>query len=477
MKATALSTAAWETVRAGNVLTLVNGRAFKPSEWQSHGLPIVRIQNLNNPEAPFNYYDGELPEKFLVDDDDLLFAWSGTPGTSFGAHIWRRGKAWLNQHIFKVLFDAGDFDRRFLRLAINQNLNEYIRLAHGGAGLAHITKGRFEDSLLLKPPLDEQVHMVEGIEQQLTRLDAGVAALKHVQAHLKRYRAAVLKAACEGRLVPTEAALARQEARPYEPASALLERIAAEKLALAPKTQRNKSRKRTTAMLPPDLPRHPEGWQWATADQLTRWITDGEHLTPRRSAAGILLLSARNIRDGRISFDEVDFVPADEVERIERRLRIEAGDVLLSCSGTVGRTCAAPPELRFTLVRSVAVLRPLFGMGLYISLALRSPQLQAQIATKKTQTAQSNLFQGRIRQLVLPVPPLAEQHHIVAEVERRLSLADDLDRIVNANIHRATRFRQSLLRAAFAALPPQGDATGRAPAGTDSWRKIEEHRR
>src|SRR5262245_49297157 len=156
----------WDKVKVGKALRLINGRAFKPTEWKPSGLPIVRIQNLNNPEAPFNYYDGDLPDKFLVDDGDLLFAWSGTPGTSFGAHIWRGGKAWLNQHIFKVLFDETEFDKRFLQLAINENLDEYIRAAHGAAGLAHITKGRFEESEIPKPDLDEQREIVAEIEKQ-----------------------------------------------------------------------------------------------------------------------------------------------------------------------------------------------------------------------------------------------------------------------------------------------------------------------
>jgi type I restriction enzyme S subunit len=183
--------------RIGGALRLVNGRAFKPSEWSKSGVPIVRIQNLNNQDAPFNYYRGELPEKFKLRDGDLLFAWSGTPGTSFGAHIWRGGEAWLNQHIFKVQFDEAEFDKRFLQLAINQNLQEYIRAAHGGAGLAHITKGKFEASELSKSPLLEQRRIVAEIEKQFTRLDAGVAALRRVQANLKRYRACVLKAACD----------------------------------------------------------------------------------------------------------------------------------------------------------------------------------------------------------------------------------------------------------------------------------------
>src|ERR1700738_4640666 len=102
----------WALARVADLVTLVNGFAFTPSHWKREGLPIVRIQNLNNPDAPFNYCSDDIPEKFRIRTGDLLFAWSGTPGTSFGAHIWRGGDAWLNQHIFKVVFPHDILDPR-----------------------------------------------------------------------------------------------------------------------------------------------------------------------------------------------------------------------------------------------------------------------------------------------------------------------------------------------------------------------------
>ncbi len=181
-------------------MELKNGYAFKPSDWQEDGLPIIRIQNLNNPDALFNHFPGLLPDGFRIRTGDLLFAWSGTPGTSFGAHIWRGEDAWLNQHIFRVDFDSRFLDERFLRLAINHNLDNYIFQAHGGAGLAHITKGKFESSELMIAPLPEQRRIVAKIEELFSDLDAGVAALERAKAKLRRYRAAVLKAAVEGKL-------------------------------------------------------------------------------------------------------------------------------------------------------------------------------------------------------------------------------------------------------------------------------------
>ena len=108
------------------------------------------------------------------------------------------------------------------------------------------------------------------IETQFTRLDASVAALRRAQANLKRYRASVLKDACEGRLVPTEAELARSEGREYEPADVLLERILAERRARWESQEKRRGKYKET-LRPPTLPRCrklPEGWVWTTVEQI-----------------------------------------------------------------------------------------------------------------------------------------------------------------------------------------------------------------
>lgn len=151
----------WRRVRVGDTLKLLNGRAFKSSEWSDTGTPIIRIQNLKTETAPFNHYLGDLTDQFRARPGDLLFAWSGTPGTSFGAHIWRGGPAWVNQHIFRVDYPKDLFDVEFLRLALNQNVASYIEQAQGGVGLAHITKKKLNESTLIVPPIDEQRQIVD----------------------------------------------------------------------------------------------------------------------------------------------------------------------------------------------------------------------------------------------------------------------------------------------------------------------------
>ena len=395
------TTNGWGKVRIGDSLRLINGRAFKPSEWRQRGLPIVRIQNLNNPEAPFNYYEGDLPEKFLLNNGDLVFAWSGTPGTSFGAHIWRGGKAWLNQHIFKVLFDEAEFNKKFLQLAINQNLNEYIRAAHGGAGLAHITKGRFEQSELVKPTLDEQRNIVAEIEKQFSRLDEAVANLKRVKANLKRYKASVLKAAVEGKLAQTE--------RPWK--QVLLGDIAT--------SIRNGYAKK------PD------------AEQGTRIF--------RISAVRPMELDVNDVR-------YLSGTPADY-----QTFLIESGDVLFTryngsrdYVGVCARipACLPPTVYPDKLIR----VRVQGSMVLpeFLVILASAGRAREYIESKiRTTAGQSGISGSDLKSLPLDIPKVTDQEQIVAEVERRLSVIEELEAAVQANLTRADRLRQSVLANAF----------------------------
>ena len=190
----------WVAAEIGSLCSLENGRAFKPTEWGTKGLPIVRIQNLNKPHALYNYFDGEFADRYYLRGGELLFAWSGTPGTSFGAHVWRGGEAVLNQHIFRVDFNDRAIDKRFFRFAINQKLNELINIAHGGVGLRHVTKGKFESTEIPLAPLNEQKRIADKLDAVLARVDACRDRLDCIPAILKRFRQSVLAAATSGKL-------------------------------------------------------------------------------------------------------------------------------------------------------------------------------------------------------------------------------------------------------------------------------------
>jgi type I restriction enzyme S subunit len=177
------------------------------------------------------------------------------------------------------------------------------------------------------PPLQEQRRIVQALEEHLTRLEEAEAQLERVQRNLKRYRASVLQAAVEGRLVPTEAELARAKGRDYEPADVLLTRILAERRHRWHETRGRGKYREPVAQDTSGLPELPEGWCWATVDAV------GEVLLGRRRAPeyrGELrpYLRLANVRDDRIDHDQIKRMPFDQSHAEHYLLR--PGDILVS---------------------------------------------------------------------------------------------------------------------------------------------------
>lgn len=176
----------YELKTLGSVATYINGRAFKPSEWESTGLPIVRIQNLTDKNAKCHYSSAAYEEKYKIHNGDLLFAWSA----SLGAHIWNQNDAWLNQHIFKVI-PNDNIDKLYLYYYLQKVIAELYLKTHG-SGMVHITKGSFMNTSIPVPSYTEQSRIVAHIEELFSELDKAVDTLKTTKEQLEVYRQAVL---------------------------------------------------------------------------------------------------------------------------------------------------------------------------------------------------------------------------------------------------------------------------------------------
>lgn len=145
----------WPDTKLGAIAAFINGRGFRPHEWSTKGLPIIRIQNLNGSDD-FNYYEGEFAEKLLVKPNSLLFAWSGSKGSSFGPHFWRKQiNGLLNYHTWKIE-PSNKIDKRYLYQLLKGLTYKIEHEAQGAAGLVHIQKGWIEDWTIGLPPLSDQ---------------------------------------------------------------------------------------------------------------------------------------------------------------------------------------------------------------------------------------------------------------------------------------------------------------------------------
>ncbi len=146
----------WQTKKLGELAEYINGYPFKPTDWVSSGLPIIRIQNLNN---EYHYFSGDIGGKYRVSKGDILISWSA----SLGSYIWDKDDAWLNQHIFKVIVNENAVNKDFFYFISMTVLEEMKRKTHGGT-MRHITKNLFENIQVKVPPLSTQQQIVEKLD-------------------------------------------------------------------------------------------------------------------------------------------------------------------------------------------------------------------------------------------------------------------------------------------------------------------------
>ena len=178
----------------GTVAEYINGRAFKPDEWEKIGKPIIRIQNLTKSSTICNRTTKNFDKKFLIKNGDLLFSWSAT----LGAFIWRGEDAWLNQHIFKII-PNDVVEKLYLYYYLKFIIGKLQEKTHG-SGMVHITLKPFKETEIPLPPIDEQKRIVAIIESLFEKLNAAKSIVQKILDGYELRCAAILHKAFTGEL-------------------------------------------------------------------------------------------------------------------------------------------------------------------------------------------------------------------------------------------------------------------------------------
>jgi len=437
--------------------------ASSPSAWRMVPLSEV-VDILDSKRVPVNsserakrsgivpYYGatGQVGyiDSHLFDEELILLGEDGAPFLDPGkpkAYL-IKGKSWVNNHAHVLRGKAGLLNSFLLYQLNNIDYRPYV----SGTTRLKLPQGPMKQIPLLVPSPDEQRQIVAEIEKQFTRLEAGVTALKRVQANLKRYRAAVLKAACEGKLVPTEAELAKAEGRSYETGEQLLQRILTERRKNW--SGRGKYKEPVapgTANLQPFL----QGWTIASLEQLTsatRPICYGILMPKENVETGVLFVKVKDMKG-----DKVDLAglhrTTPEIAAKYARSSLSTGDLLLSIRGTYGRVAEVPMELDGGNITQDTARLDVTDLvsHRYVATYLRNPDCQNHFKHVARGVAVKGVNIGDVRPTPIPLPPIAEQKRIVEEVERRLSVIDELESVLKSNLQRATRLRQSILQNAY----------------------------
>lgn len=424
----------WKWCRIGDIFELVNGKAFKPTDWSDSGVPIVRIQNLNDSNAPYNYCNAAIEEKYYLHGGELLFSWSGTPGTSFGAFIWNGGKAVLNQHIF-IVYPQMNADSQYLMYALNAEIKVFIEKAHGGAGLKHITKKDFDNCYLPVPPLAEQKRIVAKIEELLPLIDRYETAYTRLEEFNKRFpgdmQKSLLQMAIQGKLV---------DQRPEEgTGEELFRQIQAEKQALisAGKIKKDKPLPEITDDEKPfDIP---ESWKWVRLGNITSfqggYAFKSTSYVPQSDNQVIRL---GNVKPNSLLLEVKQVFIPDDIACQAKDYQLKKDDILVTMTGTRKKRdyfftlsiCESDLFQRnLYLNQRVGCLRAYRSIDIkYLLVVLQNEGIKDLIFAKETGTAnQGNIGSEDMKQFILiPIPPLAEQKRIVAKLEELLPLCERL---------------------------------------------------
>jgi len=329
-----------------------------------------------------------------------------------------------DNNVMGLIPDTGSVTPRYLFLFMHSvDLYEYSQ----ATTVPSVRKTDIEQIPIPLPPLAEQERIVAKIEALFSQLDAGVAALRRIQAALKRYKASVLKAACEGRLVgqdPTD-----------EPAEALLRR-----LGKAP-------------LVDDDLPALPEGWCWVRVGDIGK-VKGGKRLPAGHDYSDEMTafpyIRVVDFHEFSVRSNELKYLKP-ETQAAIRQYTISKDDVYISIAGSIGKVGLIPEHLdRANLTENAAKITELQAIcNKFLAYCLASPISQEQISESTISTTQPKLALFRIEKIQIPIPPLPEQQRIVAKIEQCLSVVAEVETMVAALLARSVRLRQAILKQAF----------------------------
>ncbi len=348
------------TVRLGDVATYINGYAFKPEDRGMEGLPIIRIQDLTGNAYDLGFYSGEYPEKIEINNGDVLISWSA----SLGVYIWDKGKALLNQHIFKVVFDKIEIDKQFFVYAVRHKLCEMESKTHG-ATMKHIVKKEFDNTTIPYPTMETQCDIANRIAKVENVLKKRKEELQLLDDLIK---------------------------------SRFVEMFG-------------------------DPNSNPMGWDETTVGDVCYYIKDGPHkslLDIGKGNGGYPFISVRNIVDHVIDFSTAKYISEKDYFDAIKKCHPEKGDILYSKGGTTGIAKLVDVDIKFANWVHVAVLKYRQDMlnGVFFENMLNNDYCYAQSQKLTKGIANRDLVLSAMAQIKMYRPPIALQERFAIFVEQ-----------------------------------------------------------
>jgi len=433
----------WQRIRLGEVLNVIRGASPRPKgdpKYFGGKIPWIMISDITREPGKFISQtkdhvteEGAKKSRYLK-PGTLILSNSGT--VCVPKIISVAGCIHDGFIAFPELPDT--FNQLFLYYYFDYIRPKIINAHRQGITQVNLNTTIVKDIRLIVPPINEQKRIVAEIEKQFSRLDEAVETLQRVKANLKRYKASVLKAAVEGKLTEQW----RSEHTDVEPASQLLEHLL------------KKSNKKAHLLNDSPVAALPRTWCVVKMDQIIDFVTSGSRGWAKYySESGDLFIRAQNIKNDKLELDDVAFVKLPKNSEGKRTL-IHNKDILITITGAnVTKTAIVDFKLKQNAyVNQHVALARLVNPGLsdYLCLWIICPSYGRKYLEKAAYGAgKPGLNLSNIKELLVALPPLAEQKQIVQEIKRVFATIDQLEMQINRNFKRADRLRQSILKNAF----------------------------
>ncbi|MBL3530376.1 restriction endonuclease subunit S [Companilactobacillus zhachilii] len=350
----------WEQRKLGDIVVFLNGRAYKQAELLDSGkYPVLRVGNFNTNDKWY-YSDLELPAKNYADKGDLLYTWA----TAFGPHIWKGPKVIYHYHIWKVE-TTSDISKNFAVHLLDADQAQMTNSLNGST-MVHITKGTMENKIVTIPGISEQRNMARLLDQ----LDCTIA--------LHQRKLDLLKEQKKGYLQK-----------------------------MFPKNGEKVPELRFAGFA--------DAWEQRKLGNELTLLKDGTHGTHQNVLEGPFLLSAKNIKNGKIIIDEITDrkISVEEYNSIHKNFSLEKGDVLLTIVGSIGETAIIENPIGITFQRSVAYLRPSHTiLSQFLFTTINGQKFQMELRKRQVVSAQPGIYLGDLSIIPISIPSVAEQEKI-----------------------------------------------------------------
>jgi len=344
-------------------------------------------------------------------------------------------------------------DPKFLFYQLRSDkIRTYLRsIASTTVNISNISTTKLSKIQLLIPPLNEQKRIVAKIEELFSLIKFSIRNLESAQKQITSYRKKILTLAFNGELTSTWRNLHQNES-----AKEQLMKILSKKINNSKKSHTHSDSIFSTKY---NLNEIPDNWLWCTLDDVSSQITDGEHFNPKYVERGNLLLSAKNIRNGFVSYDDVHYVSDADFEKCLQRCSPKINDILVvSVGATTGRTAIVTKNIPFAVLRSVLLIRSSSIHPMYLLRYLQSPLASRWLTEASGSTAQAHLYIRDVKSFPFPMAPLQEQIQIARMIDEQFSIISDHSSIISEQLIRLKTLQHIILKQAF-----EGDLVAQDP--------------